>query len=292
MQEQIDGFLTYLEVQRGYSANTVAAYRNDLGQFLAYLRAVHRIEIWPAVDTPMIAGYIQHLKHDREYSPATVSRKVAAVKSFFHYLGAVAGLISGDPTAPLETPTVERQRPRSLTPAEVDRLLVQPHGDDGPKALRDTAMLQMLYATGMRVSELVALNTDDISLASGTVRCFGKAARERVVPMDDRALDALREYLDEGRVAYLKRRDERALFLNLRGTRLTRQGLWLIIRDYVRAAGIESEVTPQTLRHSFAAHLVDGGVGLREVQRLLGHTNLSTTQVYAAPATGRKESAQ
>ncbi len=287
MREQIEGFLSYLELDRGYSANTLSAYRNDLGQFLDYVQATFAVEIWPAVDTPMIAAYLAHLRGDREYLPATVARKVAAVKSFFHYLGATAGVISGDPTALLDTPVVERRRPRSLSPGEVDLLLAAPSRETGPKALRDTAMLQVLYATGLRVSELVALGTDDVSLASGTLRCFGKAAKERIVPLDRRSAEALRDYLDEGRVAYLKRRDERALFLNVRGTRLTRQGLWLIIKDYVKAADIQSEVTPQTLRHSFAAHLLDGGVNLREVQRLLGHANLSTTQVYAFAAPGR-----
>jgi integrase/recombinase XerD len=141
-------------------------------------------------------------------------------------------------------------------------------------------LLETLYATGMRVSEVVALNVDDVSLASATVRCFGKGSKERIIPMYDRAVEALRAYLEEGRVAYLRNRDEMALFLNPRGMRLTRQGLWLIIKEYVAAGGIQAEVTPHTLRHSFATHLLDGGAGLREVQRLLGHSNVSTTQIY------------
>jgi integrase/recombinase XerD len=152
--------------------------------------------------------------------------------------------------------------------------------EDGAKALRDAALLEVLYATGMRVSELVSLDIDDVNLASATVRCFGKGGKERVIPMHPRAVEALSAYMTSGRVAYLREPTQRALFLNPRGTRLTRQGLWLIIKDYVRKAGIEADVTPHTLRHSFATHLLEGGAGLREVQKLLGHSNVSTTQIY------------
>ena len=279
MREQIESYLVYLDVKRHCSEHTIGAYRNDLAQFLDYLEAAHGVSIWPAVAPAMIGGYVLHLR-EREYSPASVARKTAAVKSFFHYLHSTAGAIADDPTAALGTPAVEKRRPRSLSHDEIDRLLAEPSHGAGPKALRDAAMLEVLYATGMRVSELVALNTDDVNLASGTLRCFGKAAKERVIPMGSRAVEALRRYTDDARVAYLKQRDEKALFLNLRGSRLTRQGLWLIIKDYVEAAGIEPEVTPHTLRHSFAIHLLGGGAGLREVQRLLGHSNLSTTQIY------------
>lgn len=278
MRQQIEDFLTHIEVQRNYAANTLTAYRNDLGQLADYLQDRHGVELWQAVDAAMIAAYVVYLR-DRRYLPATVARKVAATKSFFHHLF-VSGAIAEDPTATIEAPTVEKKPPQTLSRDEVDRLREAPSLATGPKALRDTAMIELLYATGMRVSELVALNVDDLSLASGTIRCLGRGVRERIIPIDDRTVRSLRSYLDDGRVTYLKSRDEKALFLNPRGARLTRQGLWLIMKDYVDQAGIAPAVTPHTLRHSFAAHLLGTGAGLQEVQQLLGHSNLSTTQIY------------
>jgi integrase/recombinase XerD len=225
-----------------------------------------------------MVDYVMLLK-DREYSSATVARKVASVKSLFHFLVA-EGVVPDDPTATLDTPRVKKRLPRALSRSDVDKLLAAPREVEGPKGLRDTALLEVLYATGMRVSELVALNVDDVSLASGTVRCFGKGSKERIIPMYERAVEALRVYVDEGRLSYVRDPEEKALFLNPRGTRLTRQGLWLIIKAYVKKTGITAEVTPHTLRHSFATHLLDGGAGLREVQKLLGHSNVSTTQIY------------
>ncbi|MFN2114647.1 MAG: site-specific tyrosine recombinase XerD [Anaerolineae bacterium] len=278
MRARIEEFLDHIRVELGYSANTLTAYRNDLRQFAEYLDEHESVDGWRQVDKDLIVRYVLHLK-ERQYSPATVARKVAAVKSFFHFLVA-EGVITDDPTATLDAPRVKKRLPKTLAREDVDKLLAAPLEGEGPKALRDAALLQMLYATGMRVSELVALNIDDVNLASATARCFGKGSKERIIPMHQRAVEALREYLESGRVAYLKDSVEKALFLNPRGRRLTRQGLWLIIKDYVEKAGIESAVTPHTLRHSFATHLLDGGAGLREVQKLLGHSNVSTTQIY------------
>lgn len=278
MRDRIDAFLHHINVELGYSPNTQTAYRNDLGQFADYLDSEERVARWSDVDTHVVVRYVLHLK-EREYSPATVARKVAAVKSFFHFLVA-EGVVADDPTATLDAPRVKKRLPRALPREDVERLLAAPLEQEGPKAVRDAALLEMLYATGMRVSELVALNVDDVNLASATARCFGKGSKERIIPMHVRAVEALRVYLEEGRVSYVKDREEKALFLNPRGTRLTRQGLWLIIKDYVEKADIASQVTPHTLRHSFATHLLDGGAGLREVQKLLGHSNVSTTQIY------------
>ena len=288
---QIVTFLRYLQGERGYSAHTLAAYQNDLTQFHAYLRdhpapkpsggPVDKSAdsaAWRNVDQDGVVRYILYLK-EREYSSATVARKVAALKSFFHFLFA-EGEVAIDPTDKLEAPLVKRHLPNALSRADVELLLAMPPEVAGAKGLRDTALLEVLYATGMRVSEVTGLNVDDVSLASGTIRCFGKGAKERIIPVYPQAIEALRAYIDEGRVVYMTERDEKALFLNPRGTRLTRQGLWLIIKDYVEAAGIRTAVTPHTLRHSFATHLLDGGAGLREVQRLLGHSSVSTTQIY------------
>jgi integrase/recombinase XerD len=208
------------------------------------------------------------------------------VRSFFHFLVA-EGRQSDDPTVALDTPRVRKRLPRSLSRDEVERLLAAPAQRGGPKSLRDTAILETLYASGMRVSELVALDVPDVNQEEGTVRCVGKGAKERIIPLYERAVDALAAYVKEGRGAYDRVEGEHALFLNPRGTRITRQGLWLIIKEYVEQTGIEGDVTPHTLRHSFATHLLDGGAGLREVQHLLGHSNVSTTQIYTHVSTER-----
>jgi integrase/recombinase XerD len=278
MRERTEEFLHHIDVELGYSANTIAAYRNDLQQFIEYIESRPEITAWSDVRTEDMIDYVLRLK-EREYSSATVARKVASIKSLFHFLVA-EGVVTDDPTATLDSPRVTKRLPRTLSREDVERLLAAPLEGEGPKSIRDAALLEVLYATGMRVSELVALNVDDVNLASGTVRCFGKGAKERIIPMYPRAVEALQRYVSEGRLSYLRRPEEKALFLNPRGTRLTRQGLWLIIKEYVRRAGIGSEVTPHTLRHSFATHLLDGGAGLREVQQLLGHSNISTTQIY------------
>lgn len=288
MREQIDEFLTHIEVQLGYSKNTLTAYRNDLGQLLDFVDT-QTLGSWAKADKDTVVNYMLHLK-ERAYSSATVARKMAATKRFFRYL-AETGAIAADPTALMDSPKIKKRLPRALSTEDVALLLAAPLAGSGPKALRDAAMLELLYATGMRVSELVALNLDDVNLASATVRCFGKGSKERIIPIYPRAVEAIRDYQDEGRVTYLKDRDERALFLNPRGSRLTRQGLWLIIKAYVEQAGVRSEVTPHTLRHSFATHLLDGGAGLREVQRLLGHSNVSTTQIYTHVSGERLRSA-
>lgn len=277
MQEFIDSFIDHLMVQLGYSQNTLSAYRNDLGQFAEYLTAAGWLR-WAQVTENTIAGYLLQLR-DKEYSSSTVARKTAAIKRFFRYL-ASEGLVSENPALQVGTPKVAKKIPRTLGIDEVDRLLTTIREGSGPKTLRDLAMIELLYATGMRVSELISLNLDDVNLASRTARCLGKGSKERIIPVYPRAAMAVSAYLEDGRLNYLKDREERALFLNPRGGRLTRQGLWLIIKEYVELAGIQSTVTPHTLRHSFATHLLAEGAGLREVQRLLGHSNVSTTQIY------------
>ncbi len=277
MQEYIDSFLDHLMVQLGYSQNTLAAYRNDLGQFAEHLTGAGR-QRWAEVGESTIAGYLSQLR-DKEYSSSTVARKTAAIKRFFRYLSG-EGLVAQNPALLVGTPKVAKKIPRTLDPEEVDRLISVIRDGSGPKSLRDLAMIELLYATGMRVSELVSLNLDDVNLASRTVRCLGKGSKERIIPIYPRAALAVSAYLEDGRLNYLKDREERALFLNPRGGRLTRQGMWLIIKEYVELTGIQSTVTPHTLRHSFATHLLAEGAGLREVQRLLGHSNVSTTQIY------------
>ncbi len=281
MQNKVEEFLTSLEVEKGYSENTRVAYKNDLGQFLAYVKknAVPPVQDWGSVTKDHLVAYILSLKGEREYASTTVARKVAAIKSFFHFLVA-EGFVKDDPTATLDSPRVKKYLPRAISQEDVERLLDAPGKSEEPRTVRDRAILELLYATGMRVSELVALNEGDVDLASASVRCFGKGGKERVIPVYPRAVQAVEAYVTKGRVRLLRQSDEKALFLNQRGERLTRQGLWLIVKGYVRQAGIKVAVTPHTLRHSFATHMLRGGADLRNVQELLGHANIATTQVY------------
>ena len=278
MKEQIEQFLTYITEEKGYSANTLAAYRNDLTQFLAFLRG--RVDGWDEVNREIIIDYIMAMKSDQEYASSTVARKVAAIKSFFHYL-VDRGELGDDPTATLDSPKVRKRLPKAVSAKDLERLLNEPARAQTPKALRDRALLEVLYATGLRVTELVSLNVDDVNLASATLRIVrAKDKSERIVPIHERALAPLHDYLERGRMQLLRDPKEPALFLNHRGRRLTRQGLWLIVKHYVREVGITEEITPQTLRHTFAAHLVEKKADLEYVQELLGHANISTTQVY------------
>ncbi|MGD2039810.1 MAG: site-specific tyrosine recombinase XerD [Anaerolineae bacterium] len=279
MQDKIQQFLDFIVEDKGYSQNTLAAYRNDLSQFVEFLDG--RVSAWDEVTREIIIEYIMKMKGEQEYASSTVARKVAAIKSFFHYL-VNQGELEDDPTATLDSPKVRKRLPKAISQEEIERLLAAPTQEDTPKALRDRALLEVLYATGLRVTELVSLNVDDVNMASATVRVVRpKDQRERLVPLHERAVEPLQEYLERGRVQLLRDAEEPALFLNHRGQRLTRQGLWLIVKHYVREVGIREEVTPHTLRHTFATHLVDKKADLEYVQELLGHANISTTQVYA-----------
>jgi len=278
MEEQIQQFLAYIVEEKGYTNNTLAAYRNDLSQFTDYARS--RVSGWEKVDHDTIMDYIMAMKGEQEYASSTVARKVAAIKSFFHYL-VDRGILEDDPTATLDSPKVRKRLPKAIPTQDLEQLLAEPAGDDTAKALRDRAPLELLYATGLRVTELVSLDVDDVNLASASLRVVRPRDKsQRTVPIHERAIEPLREYLEKGRLQLLRSPDEPALFLNHRGNRLTRQGLWLIVKHYVREVGITDDVTPHTLRHTFAAHLVEQKAELEYVQEVLGHANISTTQVY------------
>jgi integrase/recombinase XerD len=281
MQKEISQFLEYLMAEK--SPNTAAAYRNDLTQFLTFIRRFERqddgqLQDWNDVDEHVVQEYLFYLK-DREYAASTVARKIASVKSFFQFLQK-RNQVEQDPSDGLDSPKVKKNLPHSIDPEQIDRLLAEPAKSDSPKAIRDKALLETLYATGMRVTELVNLNVDDVDLVNGTVTCGSGSKRRRTVPIYDKAVQALQRYLRTSRHHLLVDPDEPALFLNHRGRRLTRQGLWLIIKEYVQWVGIDSHVTPHTLRHSFATHLLNAGAGLKEVQERLGHASPTTTQVY------------
>ena len=283
MDDRIGHFLHFMSSEKGASENTIAAYRNDLSQFQTYLSTLNlngNSTDWCRVNTDVIVSYVLELK-ERRYAEASVARKVAAVKSFFQFMQA-EGAIPSNPTESLQSPRVGKLLPKPLTVQQIDELLEQPAKRRTPEALRDQAMLELLYATGLRVTELVSLDLESISVnpRSPSVRCLGKGAKERAIPIHGQALRALVSYLNEGRAKMVKNKKEPALFVNRRGERLTRQGFWLILKQYAKQAGINGTVTPHSLRHSFATHMLRGGAPLRSVQELLGHANISTTQVY------------
>lgn len=284
MDTCVNEFLEFLSVEKGASSNTVAAYRNDLGQLVQFLSGYKNGTAgpvaWSAVSRQTVLDYILHLKA-QSYAEATVARKVAAVKSFFAFLQA-EGKLKSNPTEALESPRVGKSLPKPLTVQEIDELLEQPARRNTPEARRDRAMLELMYATGLRVTELVSLDVDDVRLDTDKpfVRLVGKGNRERQVPFGEQPAQEVAAYLRFARPLLVGERDEKALFVNRRGERLTRQGFWLILKNYVKEAGIQGRVTPHTLRHSFATHLLRGGLDLRTVQEFLGHANISTTQVY------------
>ena len=286
MDDHIGHFLNFMSVEKGASGNTVAAYKNDLHQFDVYLTALRgngKPRDWETIERDLIIDYLLSLRSKtgdgKGYAEATVARKVAAIKSFFQYMQA-EGAIHGNPAESLESPRVGRSLPKPLSVTEVDELLVQPMKRNSPEAKRDRAMLELLYATGLRVTELVSLNMDDINMSGPYVRCMGKGSKERTIPIHEQAAAAVEQYMNDGRAHLVKNRKESALFVNRRGERLTRQGFWLILKQYAKEANIATPVTPHTLRHSFATHMLRGGAPLRNVQELLGHANISTTQVY------------
>lgn len=282
MRERLEDFLHYMTVERGVSTNTISAYRNDLDQFIEYLESSNLGGFppisWDHVSEQVISNYVLHL-HELGYSETTKARKIASMKSLFRFL-VMEQVLENNPTANLGTPKIGRSLPHPLSIDEIERLLSLPASLDTPEGLRDLAMLDILYATGMRVSELTALDLADVDLSEGSVRCQGKGGKERVVPIHPVAAELLASYVEDARPVFAGEKETAALFLNRRGNRLSRQGFWLILKKYTEEAALEGRVTPHTLRHSFATHLLRGGAPLRHVQELLGHASITTTQIY------------
>lgn len=279
MEELLGAFLEYLQQEFNYSYNTTAAYKNDLSQFVRFLdNGYSQIENWSEVTSDIVNAYVESMKQ-QSYASSSVARKVAAVKSFFNYL-AKQNLIGENPTTKIDSPKVKKRLPQTLSAVDVEKLLLAPTTKKSPKNLRDTALLNMLYSTGMRVTEVVSLQLDDVDLANEVLLCPGKDEQIRSLPFNELSKSVLVAYLEEGRPYLVKDKNETALFLNHRGQQLTRQGLWLIIKAYAKQANLNTAVTPHTLRHSFAAHKLTSGSDLQEVQKLLGHANISTTQIY------------
>jgi len=282
VREAIDSFMNYLTVEKGFSQNTVAAYRNDLYQLASFVEEEAnkrgKMASWANFGKEEMLSYLLNLK-ERNYAPTTVSRKVAAARSFFAFM-TTEGRVKDNPTQNIRSPRIGKSLPKPITISEVRRLLDQPAKLSTLEAKRDKAMLQLLYASGMRVTELVSLNLGDVDTKGGYVRCFGKGHKERLIPIHEQAASAVEEYIKETRPSLAHSADEPALFLNRRGGRLTRQGFWQKIKEYAKSANLNTEITPHTLRHSFATHMLSGGADLRSVQELLGHANISTTQIY------------
>jgi len=281
----IEEFINYLSAERGLALNTLESYGRDLRQYRRYLeKGAEENASLESASSKMIMAYLSQLKKEGK-AAATIARRLAALKAFYQFLVHEKEL-DRDPTADLESPKLEKKLPRVLTVKEVELLLRQPDAST-PGGLRNRAMLELLYATGIRVSELVSLNVGDVHLDMGYLRCIGKGSKERIIPVGSMAIRSLREYLEKGRPRLVRNESTRALFVNHHGHRLTRQGFWKIVKKCARQAKIKKKITPHTLRHSFATHLLENGADLRSVQEMLGHADISTTQIYTQLTQGR-----
>jgi len=276
MKSDLADFINYLTVEKGLADNTLKSYAADLNDFILFLQK-KGVNSWEEVNGEVILIYLAKLRKNKVAS-ATLSRRISSLRSFFQFLTAEKR-ININPVANLKTPKTEKKLPQVLSLQEIDILLSQPDLSK-PQGLRDKAILEVLYSTGLRISELTLLNLDSINLEDGYLRCFGKGSRERILPLGELACQALKDYLEKGRLKLLKNAREEALFINRQGKRLTRQGCWKIIKFYAKKAGFTKDITPHTLRHSFATHLLENGADLRVVQELLGHLDITTTQLY------------
>ncbi len=277
MHLSIDLFMHYLTVEKGLAENTLAAYSRDLSSYANFLEKHYSIKQPKAISQTHVLEFLSWLK-DKQVSPRSRARALSAIRGFHRFL-LQETLVSNDATALIETPKIFQPLPKLLTHAEVDALLEAPAANS-PVAQRDKAMIELLYATGLRVSELVNLQLRDIKLDIGCITTLGKGAKQRLVPVGDIALEMLLKYLEDGRLQLKKQGTTEFLFLNHRGKPITRQGFWKNLRKYALLAGIKKSVYPHILRHSFATHLLENGADLRSVQNMLGHSDISTTQIY------------
>ena len=277
MNDHIQDFLHYLVVEKRLSQNTISSYERDLNAYVRFLSDREGICTLNDVERHHITNYLYKLKQEGK-AVATIARTLSTLRTFHHFL-LREEVVDRDVTIHIDSPKAERKLPQVLTTKEVDRLL-EAANDKSPSGLRNKAMLEVLYASGIRVSELIELNLNDIHLTMGFIRTIGKGNKERIVPIGTMAIQAVLEYLENGRQALVKNRKENALFVNRLGKRLTRQGFWKIIKKLASQANIQKTLTPHTLRHSFATHLLENGADLRSVQEMLGHADISTTQIY------------
>lgn len=276
MEKQVNAFISYLHNVKKTSNNTEMSYRRDLNKLRKFLeeRNIFKLE---KVTRDDLSSYVLYLE-EKNFAAATVSRNIASIKALYHYMK-MEGVVEEDISEVLKAPKIEKKLPEILSMDEVIRLLEQPCGDS-PKEIRDKAMLELLYATGIRVTELISLKLSDVNIQMGVVVCRD-GSKERIIPFGKEAKSALLRYFDGAREAMVEDKKSEILFANCSGQPMSRQGFWKLIKYYAKKAGIEEDITPHTLRHSFAAHLVENGADLRSVQEMLGHSDISTTQVYA-----------
>lgn len=282
MEEIIESFINYITAKKGASVNTELSYRRDLKKFTAFARGRGFVNIQD-IDSACLTAYVDSLGQNG-LSASTISRNIASIKTFYHYL-IKKGIVLEDLSVTLKAPKVEKKAPEILTDQQIDALLSAPLGDS-PKEIRDKAMLELLYATGIRVSELINLKLNDLNMQMSVILCRN-SRNDRMVPFGREARKALSRYLMETRDALLSDGDSEYLFVNMSGDPMSRQGFWKLIKSYSKKAGIEGDITPHTLRHSFAAHLVKNGADLHSVQEMLGHSDISTTQMYARLVSSR-----
>lgn len=276
MEKEITAFITYLHNVKNTSANTEMSYRRDLDKVRKFMEARGIYEV-SSVSFQDLKDYVTYLEGNK-FAAATVSRNVASLKAFYHFM-VQAGCVEEDLSEQLKAPKIEKKVPEIMSPEEVIRLLEQPSGNT-PKEIRDKAMLELLYATGIRVTELITLKNADVNMQMGVILCRDRN-KERIIPFGMAARNALARYLDGTRDAMLENKASEELFVNCSGQPMSRQGFWKLIKYYAKKAEIKADITPHTMRHSFAAHLVENGADLRSVQEMLGHSDISTTQIYA-----------
>jgi integrase/recombinase XerD len=278
MEDQLKDFTHFLIVEKGLAKNTIVSYERDLKSYMKYIKNVEQLNSFNEVERVHIIHFLGYLKEQGK-SSRTLARHVASIRAFHQFLLRERAT-DHDPSVHLETPKLERTLPKVLNLEEVETLLDSPNTKDH-YGIRDKAMLELLYATGIRVSELIGLQVGDVHLTMGFVRCIGKGNKERIIPIGKTAIAALEQYVNNGRPHFIsKKSQDDALFLNHHGNQLTRQGFWKILKRLAREAGIEKELTPHTLRHSFATHLLENGADIRAVQEMLGHSDIATTQIY------------
>ena len=276
MQKEIDAFISYLHNVKKTSSNTELSYQRDLKKFVAFLES-RKVTDVKDITKDDLTTYMDYMVSE-SFKPATISRNVASIKALFHFM-TYEGMVSEDISGVLKSPKIEKKAPEIMTMNEVNTLLEQPNGDT-PKEIRDKAMLELLYATGIRVSELITLRSQDLNLQMNYIVC-NHGGKERIIPFGLKARNALINYLEHSREALVMNNKSDELFVNCSGVPMSRQGFWKLIKYYSRKAGITTDITPHTLRHSFAAHLVENGADLKSVQEMLGHSDISTTQIYA-----------
>ncbi|PTG83972.1 site-specific tyrosine recombinase XerD [Staphylococcus chromogenes] len=276
MQDVVDEYLRFIQIEKGLSENTIAAYRRDLNHYLNYL-AAQKISNLDFIDRQIVQQWFGVL-HDEGRSTKSIARFTSTIRSF-HQFALREKYAAKDPTVLIEPPKYERKLPDVLSIDEIDLLLTTPEISKN-NGYRDRTMLELLYATGIRVSELINIEVEDVNLLMGFVKVFGKGNKERIIPLGETVIELLKTYIENVRPQLLKKQVTHTLFLNMQGKPLTRQGIWKIIKQTGAKAGIQKRLTPHTLRHSFATHLLENGADLRAVQEMLGHSDISTTQLY------------